>query len=234
MNDDASVAGDIAFLLDVDNTLLDNDRVHDDLSDYLERELGMAGRDRYWAILGALHDKLGYADYLGALQRYRLGAMNDLRLLLTSSFLLDYPFADRLFPGALDAIKYLRAFGLTIILSDGDAVFQPRKIQRSGLWAVVEGRVLIYVHKEQMLREIEQRFPARHYVVVDDKPRILTQMKRLWGARLTSVFVRQGRYAYDACNTEQHPVADVTIERIGDLPRCELFASLGGNVHFTG
>ena len=175
-----TAADDVVFLLDVDNTLLDNDRVQDDLRNHLEGEFGAASRDRYWAIFEALRAELGYADYLGALQRYRLGALNDPRLLLMSSFLVDYPFADRLYPGALDAIAHLRAWGLTVILSDGDVVFQPRKVQRSGLWDAVEGRVLIYIHKEQMLDDVEQRYPARHYVMVDDKLRILAAMKRSW------------------------------------------------------
>ena len=214
-------ANDVVFLFDVDNTLLDNDRVHDDLWDHLEREFGAASRERYWAIFEALRAELGYADYLGALQRYRCGevsgAMNDPRLLLMSSFLVDYPFADRLYPGALDAIAHLRAFGLTVILSDGDVVFQPRKVQRSGLWDAVEGRVLIYIHKEQMLDDLERRYPARRYVMVDDKLRILAAMKKTLGERLATVFPRQGHYALDPHNLSAYPPADLTIERIGDL-----------------
>ena len=212
---------DVVFLLDVDNTLLDNARVQDDLRNHLEREFGAASRDRYWAIFEALRTELGYADYLGALQRYRCGevsgAMNDPRLLLMSSFLVDYPFADRLYPGALDAIAHLRTWGLTVILSDGDVVFQPRKVQRSGLWEAVEGRVLIYIHKEQMLVDLEQRYPARHYVMVDDKLRILAAMKKILEDRLTTVFPRQGHYALDPHNLSAYPPADLAIERIGDL-----------------
>jgi FMN phosphatase YigB (HAD superfamily) len=212
---------DVVFLLDVDNTLLDNDRVQDDLRNHLEREFGAASRDRYWAIFESLRDELGYADYLGALQRYRYGevsgAMNDPRLLLMSSFLVDYPFADRLYPGALDAIAHLRTLGLTVILSDGDVVFQPRKVQRSGLWDAVEGRVLIYIHKEQMLGDLERRYPARHYVMVDDKVRILAAMKRVLGNRLTTVFPRQGHYALDPRILSAYPPADVAIERVGEL-----------------
>jgi len=188
----------VVFLLDCDNTLLDNDRVQDDLRSHLEREFGAASSDRYWAIFEALRAELGYADYLGALQRYRLGDMNDPRLLLMSSFLVDYPFADRLYAGALDAIAHLSRLGLPVILSDGDVVFQPRKIQRSGLWDAVAGRVLIYIHKEKMLDAVAQAYPARHYVVVDDKLRILAAMKQAWGGRLTTVFPRQGHYAFDA------------------------------------
>jgi len=227
--------GDVVFLLDVDNTLLDNDRVQDDLRNHLELEFGAASRDRYWAIFEALRTELGYADYLGALQRYRLGAMNDPRLLLMSSFLVDYPFADRLYPGALDAIAHLRTCGLTVILSDGDAVFQPRKVQRSGLWDAVEGRVLIYVHKERMLDEVGRRYPARHYVMVDDKLRILAAMKKFWGTRLTTVFPRQGHYALDPHNVSFYPPADLAIERIGDLlnyhfPAPDRSARAGGGI----
>lgn len=223
-------ADDVVFLLDVDNTLLDNDRVQDDLRSHLEREFGAASRDRYWAILETLRAKMGYVDYLGALQRYRLGevggSINDPRLLLMSAFLVDYPFADRLYPGALNVIEHLRAWGLTVILSDGDVVFQPRKVQRSGLWEAVEGRVLIYVHKEQMLNDLEQRYPARRYVMVDDKLRILAAMKNILAGRLTTVFPRQGHYALDPHNISAYPPADLTIERIGDLLGYDFSASL--------
>jgi len=219
-------AADVVFLLDVDNTLLDNDRVHDDLSKYFDRKFGAASADRYWAIFETLRTEVGYADYLGALQRYRCAeasaAMNDPRLLLMSSFLVDYPFADRLYPGALAAIAHLRTLGTTVILSDGDVVFQPRKIQRSGLWKAVEGRVLIYIHKEQMLDDLERRYPARHYVMVDDKLSILAAMKKIMGGRLTTVFPRQGHYALDPHNISTYPPADLAIEHIGDL----LFESL--------
>jgi FMN phosphatase YigB (HAD superfamily) len=208
---------DMVFLLDVDNTLLDNDRVYRDLSDHLASQFGSANRDRYWAIFEELRAELGYADYLGALQRYRLGAMNDPRLLLMSSYLVDYPFSDRLYPGALEALRHLRSRGMTAILSDGDVVFQPRKVQRSGLWDAVEGRVLIYVHKEQMLEDVELRYPALHYVMVDDKLRILAAMKQVLGDRLTTVFVRQGHYALDRANIAAYPPADVSIDRIGEL-----------------
>ena len=207
---------DVVFLLDVDNTLLDNDRIIADLNDHLAHEFGDENRDRYWEIFEALRVELGYADYLGALQRYRVGAMNDPRLLSMSSFLVDYPFAARLYPGALDVIAHLRHWGTTVILTDGDVVFQPRKILQSGLWDAVEGRVLIYLHKEQMLNDVEQRYPARHYVMVDDKLRILAAMKKLWGDRLTNVFPRQGHYALDPGNSAYAP-ADITIERIGEL-----------------
>jgi len=223
-----TAADDVVFLLDCDNTLLDNDRVIDDLRNHLEREFGTASRDRYWAIFEALRTELGYADYLGALQRYRgqevSGAMNDPRLLLMSSFLVDYPFADRLYPGALDTIAHLRTWGLTVILSDGDVVFQPRKIQRSGLWEAVEGRVLIYIHKERMLDDVGVRYPARHYVMVDDKLRILTAMKEILRDRLTTVFPRQGHYALDQHILSAYPPADLAIARIGDLLDCDFSA----------
>lgn len=212
---------DIAFLIDVDNTLLDNDRVLADLRAHLESEFGHTEADRYWAALESLRSELGYVDYLGALQRYRAEStrrgMNDPRLLLMSTFLIDYPFADRLYPYTLAAIKKLQTHGPTVIVSDGDVVFQPRKVQRSGLWDAMEGRVLIYVHKEEMLDAIEQAHPARHYVMVDDKLRILTAMKAGWGDRLTTVFVRQGHYALDTEALAGFPPADITIERIGDL-----------------
>ncbi len=188
---------------------------------------GRRRRDRYFAILEALYTELGYADYLGALQRYRLEDECDTRLLLVSSFLVDYPFADRLYPGALDALEYARTFGKTVILSDGDVVFQPRKVERSGLWDAVEGRVLIYVHKEKMLADVERHYPARHYIMVDDKPRILTAMKEFWKERLTTVFPRQGHYALDRNDTGTLPPADIIIDSIGELAKHDLVGFLG-------
>lgn len=216
----------IVFLLDVDNTLLDNDHIESDLNRHLTEEFGAGNRDRYWALLEELRAELGYADYLGALQRYRLADLNDPHLLFMSSFLVDYPFAKRLYPGALDVIKHLRDWGLTVILSDGDVVFQPRKVQRSGLWDAVESRVLIYIHKEKMLDAVMQRYPARHYVMVDDKLRILAAMKDILGNRLTTVFPRQGHYALDPANLAAYPPADITIERVGDLVNYDLPALL--------
>jgi FMN phosphatase YigB (HAD superfamily) len=218
----------VVSLLDVDNTLLDNDAVHRDLSDHLERQFGAASRDRYWAIFETLRGELGYADYLGALQRYRCEAPNDTRLLLMSGYLMDYPFAGRLYPGALGAIEHLLRLGPTVILSDGDVVFQPRKVQRSGLWEAVQGRVLIYIHKEEMLADISRLYPAQHYIMVDDKLRILTAMKQQWGSRLTTIFPRQGHYALDPKLVAAFPAADVTVERIGDLAQSDLGQLLAG------
>ena len=219
----------VVFLFDVDNTLLDNDRVQDDLKEHLEREFGAETRDRYFAILEELYDELGYADYLGALQRYRIEEMWDPRLLTMSSFLVDYPFANRLYPGSLEALKHFRNWGPTVILSDGDVVFQPRKVQGSGLWEAVEGRVLIYIHKEKKMADVELRYPASHYVMVDDKLRILTAMKRIWGDRLTTVWPRQGHYARDRKTIATYPSADIIIEHIGDLVNCDLTVLLGAN-----
>jgi FMN phosphatase YigB (HAD superfamily) len=207
----------IVFLVDVDNTLLDNDRIQQDLKGHLERAFGLASRERYWTILEGLFAELGYRDYIGALQRYRVEHPRDLELLSMSSFLLDYPFADRLFPAALEVLKRLRSLGPTVILSDGDVAFQPRKVERAGLSDAVDGRVLIYIHKEEALDDVERRYPAAHYVVVDDKLRILEAVKRFWGGRVTTVFPRQGIYAHDPQVISAFPPADVTIERIGDL-----------------
>ena len=222
-----NASAEVVFLLDCDNTLLDNDRVLDDLRAHIASEFGPENRDRYWQIFEALRNELGYADYLGALQRYRLGAMSDPRLLQMSSFLVDYPFAERLYPGALGVLQHLRRWGPTVILSDGDVVFQPRKIRRSGLWDAVEGRVLIYIHKERMLDDVAQRYPARRYVMVDDKLRILAAMKGIWQDRLATVFPRQGHYALDPRNLTTYPPADLEIERIGDLLDCDYPASFG-------
>jgi len=207
----------VVFLLDVDNTLLDNDRITADLKQHLIRAFGVERQQRYWNIFEERRAELGYADYLGALQRYRVENPYDPHLLQLSFYLLDYHFADCLFPGALDLIKRLRAWGPTVILSDGDVVFQPRKVQRSGLFKAVEGHALIYIHKEQQLNDVEKRYPAEHYVLVDDKLRILTAVKQAWGSRLTTVFPRQGHYAYDAKTLATYPPADIAIERIGEL-----------------
>ena len=221
--------GEVVFLFDVDNTLLDNDRVQDDLRNHLEHGFGAESGNRYFAILEDLYAELGYTDYLGALQRYRLEDMCDPRLLMMSSFLVDYPFADRLYPGALDVLEHVRAWGETVILSDGDVVFQPRKVQRSRLWEAVEGRVLIYIHKERMLDDVERHYPARHYIMIDDKLRILTAMKRIWGDRLTTVWPRQGHYALDPRALAMYPPADLTIEHICDLVSYGLPALLSAN-----
>lgn len=212
---------DVVFLLDVDNTLLDNDHVVADLRGHLQATFGQASAERYWAIFEELRSELGYADYLGALQRYRSRIQGSgteaQQLLLMSSFLVDYPFAERLYPRALDVVASLGQLGPTVILSDGDVVFQPRKVQRSGLWDAVGGRVLIYVHKEQMLDAVERIYPARRYVLVDDKVRILSAVKKVWGERLLAVFPRQGHYALDQAEVGRYPPADVTVEAIGDL-----------------
>lgn len=219
---------DVVFLFDCDNTLLDNDHVIADLRAQMKREFGEQNCARYWEIFEDLRTALGYADYLGALQRYRLENPRDTRLLLMSAFLIDYPFANRLYPGALDAIRHVSQQGPAVILSDGDVVFQPRKIARSGLWEEVEGRVLIYIHKEQMLDQVMERYPARHYVMVDDKLRILSAMKKIWGETLTTVFPRQGHYAFDPKEISSNPPADVTIERIGELADIDVNLLLGG------
>jgi len=216
----------VVFLLDVDNTLLDNDRITTDLKHHLEREVGHAREQLYWTIFEQLRTALGYADYLGALQRYRMEHPRDPHLLTVSRFLLDYPFADRLFPGTLDVITYLKQWGKVVILSDGDVVFQPRKIERSGLFKVVDGNVLLYIHKEQEMDDVERRYPADHYVLVDDKLRILTAIKTLWQSQVTTVFPRQGHYARDPQALAGFPPADVSIEHIGDLRNYDLQALL--------
>jgi FMN phosphatase YigB (HAD superfamily) len=219
---------DVVFLIDVDNTLLDNDRILTDLRAHLEAEFGPQQRDRYWQIFEDLRTELGYADYLGALQRYRLDNLNEPKLLQMSCYLVDYPFAQRLYPGSLGVLEHLRQWGPTVILSDGDVVFQPRKVTRSGLWDAVEGRVLIYIHKEQMIDAVVRRYPARHYVMIDDKLRILAAMKAVLGERLTTVFPRQGHYALDPEVVAAQPRPDVTVERIGELLEFGLTDLLGG------
>jgi len=213
------------FLFDVDNTLLDNDRVTADLKRYLEKQVGPERQQRYWDIFEQLRTELGYADYLGALQRYRMEYPRDPGLLTVSHFLVNYPFATRLYPDSLDAVEHVRQWGKAVILSDGDVVFQPLKIERSGIAESVDG-VLIYIHKEKELEDVERRFPAAHYVLVDDKIRILTDVKKIWGARVTTVFPKQGHYALDPKIVSAYPAADITINRIGDLLNYQLASFL--------
>jgi len=219
---------DVVVLFDVDDTLIDNDRVVEDLHRFLDHEVGTDRAGDYFAILEELRSELGYVDYLGALQRYRSKHPHDSHVLAVSPFLINYHFANRLYPGSLDAVQHARRLGRPVILSDGDVVFQPRKIHRSGLFEEFEGNILIYIHKEEELEDVERRYPARRYVLVDDKLRILTAVKRAWGERVTTVFPRQGHYANDPKVLAEYPPADITIERIGelvDLGRDELLAA---------
>jgi FMN phosphatase YigB (HAD superfamily) len=210
------------FFFDVDNTLLNNDRVTEDLKEYLVRRVGDSSSKRYWELFEDLRLELGYADYLGALQRYRIERPRDLKLLAVSHFMINYPFANRLFPESLDAVEHARQIGKPVILSDGDVVFQPLKVDRSGLYEVFEHHVLIYIHKELELEDAEAKYPADHYVMVDDKVRILAAIKKRWGGRVTTVFPRQGHYALDASQAAQYPQPDITIERIGELQKYSL------------
>jgi FMN phosphatase YigB (HAD superfamily) len=217
----------LVFLFDVDNTLLDNDRVTNDLKRHLEKEVGPERQQRYWDIFEQLRSELGYADYLGALQRYRVENPRDPGLLTVSRFMINYPFATRLYPDSLDAIEHVKQWGQAVILSDGDVVFQPLKVERSGIAESVDGKVLIYIHKERELDDVERRFPADHYVLIDDKLRILAAVKKIWGSKVTTVFPRQGHYAHDAQVLASVPSADITIERIGELTALSLNAFLG-------
>lgn len=206
----------LVFLFDVDNTLIDNDRFSADLAAQLEERFGEEGRARYQAIDKALRADVGYADYLGALQRLR-GQASSHDFMEMSFFLLDYPFDERRFPGVLETIDHLRQIGTPVIMSDGDTVFQPRKVRRAGLWDAFRGEVLIYVHKEEMLDDMQSKYPADHYVMVDDKPRILVSMKKLLGDRVTTVFVRQGHYAAGAGKELEETPPDITVDAVAEL-----------------
>ncbi len=210
----------IVCLFDVDNTLLDHDKVSADLRRHLQRTMGPERAQRYWELFEEIRAELGYADYLGALQRYRLEQPRDERLLEVSYYLIRYPFANRLLPGSIDAVQHAQQWGPAVILSDGDVVFQPHKVYRSGLFEVFDGKVLIYVHKETELDDIERRYPADHYAVVDDKLRILRAIKDRWTDRVTTVFVRQGHYAADPKALNQYGPADINLERIGEFTNC--------------
>ena len=215
-------ASTIVFLFDVDNTLLDNDSVQADLKAHLEQAYGEAARNRYWEILEKLRSELGYVDYLGALERFRIETIHRPDILRMSSWLVDYPFATRLYPGALAAVKYVQQWGTAVILSDGDAVFQPRKVERSGLWRAFDDHVLIYIHKEQELGDVERFYPAKHYVLIDDKLRILAEVKKIWGERVTTIFPKQGHYAQDPKTLAEFPAADIELAKIADLTACDL------------
>lgn len=218
----ADASSRTVFLFDVDNTLVDNDRVAADLQRHLQSKVSAEAAQRYWQIFEQLRNELGYADYLGALQRYRIERPRDPKLLEVSYFMINYPFANRLFPESLDAVDHARSLGQPVILSDGDVVFQPRKIDRSGLYDAFEGHVLIYVHKELELEDAEAKYPAKHYVMVDDKVRLLTAIKKYWGGRVTTIFPRQGHYAHDDASVARFPKPDITIERIGELQNFSL------------
>jgi FMN phosphatase YigB (HAD superfamily) len=218
----------IVFLFDVDNTLLDNDRVTADLKRYLEQRVGAERQQSYWDIFEQLRSELGYADYLGALQRYRINNPHEPGLLAVSHFLINYPFATRLYPDSLDVIEYVKQWGKAAILSDGDVVFQPRKIERSGIYEAVDGNVLIYIHKEKELADVERRFPADHYVLIDDKIRILTEVKKIWETKVTTVFPKQGHYALDPKIAGAYPPADISVNRIGELLNYKAEAFLSG------
>lgn len=209
------------FLFDVDNTLLDHDRVTADLRGHMAKAVGAEQSRRYWELFEAIRSELGYADYLGALQRYRIEHPREPQLITVSYFLLNYPFANRLFPGSLDAVAHVQKWGTSVVLTDGDVVFQPRKIYKAGLYERFEGRVLIYVHKEHELDDIEARFPADRYVVIDDKLRLLAAIKEQWKDRVTTVFVRQGHYALDDKANAKYPPADISLGRIGELTGCD-------------
>jgi FMN phosphatase YigB (HAD superfamily) len=223
----SATASGIVFLFDVDNTLLDNDRVQADLKEHLEQAYGKAARDRYWEILEKLRSELGYVDYLGALERFRIETIHRPDILRMSSWLVDYPFATRLYPGALEAVRHVQQWGTAVILSDGDAVFQPRKVERSGLWRAFDNHVLIYIHKEQELDDVERFYPAKHYVMIDDKLRILAAVKRVWGERVTTIFPKQGHYAHDQKTLAEFPAADIELAKIADLMTCDLSESPG-------
>jgi hypothetical protein len=219
----------VVFLFDVDNTLIDNDRVQAHLSEHLEQTYGIAARDRYWELFEELRSELGYADYLGALERYRMEDLHRPELLRMSNWLVDYPFAERLYPRALDAVRHVQQWGTVVILSDGDAVFQPRKVERSGLWHLFDNRVLIYIHKEQELDDVGRLYPADQYVLIDDKLRILAAVKKIWGDKVTTVFPKQGHYALDSKTLAEYPSADIELASIGDLLNYDLSSFLKKN-----
>jgi len=218
----------IVFLVDVDNTLLDNDRIQKDIERHIEREFGPKCRDRYWTIQEKLFQELGYRDYLEAFQRFRVEHPYEPHLVTAADYLVDYPFKQRLYPGALDVLAQLRKWGRTVILTDGDVVFQPRKVVRSGIFKAVHGHVIIYVHKEAALADVQRRYPAKHYVLVDDKLRILDAVKKAWGKKVTTVFPRQGKFANDPKIQSAFPkAADMKIKRIRDLLQINLSQFIG-------
>ncbi len=209
----------LVFLIDVDNTLIDNDAVKKDLDEHITVELGPALAARFWEIYEQARKERETVDIPLALSRLRtqtsLADMDEQTYLHVHSIFDNYPFFERLYPGTLETLHYLRTLGLTVIVSDGDRFFQAEKIFASNLAEAVEGRVLIYIHKQQHLDEIVRQYPADHYVMIDDKPEILADTKELWGKRVTTAFVQQGKYA-----AEQKPpnfAPDISVLHIADL-----------------
>ena len=216
LREDVAVSAPVTFLVDVDNTLLDNDGIRADFEAHLLSAYGEAAREAYWTIQERRFAELGFRDYLGAVEEWWTDARRDPALLAFSEFILEYPYAERLYPDALDVVAWLRRAGPVVALTDGDAVFQARKVSRSGVAAAVDA-VLIYLHKEDELDDVERRHPARHYVLVDDKLRILAAVKEHWRERVTTVLPLQGQFANDADVVASYPAADVTIAAIAEL-----------------
>ncbi|WP_158744178.1 HAD family hydrolase [Acidisphaera sp. L21] len=207
----------LVFLVDVDNTLLDNDQFQDALKAHIAKVSGPAARDRYWEIQEHLFHSLGYRDYLGAFQTYRLERPEDVDAIWLSLFVVDFPYATLLYPGALELIAALRKLGRVVALTDGDAVFQPRKLQGAGLIEPLDRHIMICVHKEAEVAEIERRYPAERYVVIDDKIRLLTAFKKVWGNKVMTVFPRQGQFGLDTKVIAANPPADIDVDRIAQL-----------------
>jgi FMN phosphatase YigB (HAD superfamily) len=207
----------VIFLFDVDNTLLDNDRMKRDLGDYVNRTFGPGAENELWTLYEEERVKHGYADFLGTLERFRLAHLQDTRVLKLANWVMDYPYIERLYPDALGVVRHVRQWGLPVILTDGDGVFQPHKLERAGLLGAFGGHVLNYVHKEQELDSVKRAYPAKHYVLIDDKLSLLNLVKKAWGDRVTTVFPRQGHYANDAKILARSQPADIEIERIADL-----------------
>lgn len=220
----------LVVLCDVDNTLLNDNRIVSDLCDFLLDKLGEQGAKQYWTHFEALSQSLGYADYLGALQRARDEHPHEMHFIAITNFLLTYPFSERLFPRALDVIDHVACWALPVIVSDGDVVLQPIKLHRAGLARKVQDRVLVYIHKEKELDDIMQRYPATHYVFVEDNLSILSSVKREWGQRVTTIHIRPHGHPPDEGRTALQP--DITLNDIGDMLRINE-ADLRGSSHAT-
>jgi len=208
----------LVFWLDVDNTLVANDDVKDDLDMHLQVEVGPQLAERFWALYEEVRKEESLVDIPLALDRFReqtsIAEMDDLTYQHVRSIFNNYPFPKALYPYALETVQHLNTLGTTVIVSDGDPIFQSEKILSSNLAEAVEGRVLLYIHKQEHIQETMKAYPGDHYVAVDDKPDILLDTKNLLGDRVTIVFVRQGKYAKQL---PEHFSADITVDHIGDL-----------------
>jgi hypothetical protein len=217
---------DLVFLLDVDNTLLDNDRAKEDMAARVEDLVGAERAARWWELYEQVRQETDVVDYPRTLTRYRAVFPDEPRFPHLADFILGLPYAGYVYPGALETLTYLRTLGTTVIVSDGDAVYQAAKIARAGLAAAVDDHVLIFLHKEGRIEDVRQRYPAEHYLLIDDKLRILARLKGILGDLVTTLHVAQGHYA--SSERGIYPAADLEVPSIAAVRQLGREVFLGG------